>query len=334
MHITTISWVRNEADVIEAFVRHHCSFVHRMIIIDNRSKDDTSNILQLLREEGLPLDIRYDDAFIHRQGEAMTDLLQELRDTNTDLVLPLDADEFLWTGSADDPRTALERLSCETATHLPWHTYVPLPEDSPVETHVLKRIRHRKVRENPQWYKVAIPKKLLQTNMEIDIGSHALVHRDTKQSVHHHLSKELFLAHFPVRSVDQIMAKVCSGWPSHVANPHRMPGTIFQWKAIFDRVKAGEIIDPCILKTLALEYATAAQWNMLPTDERGPHTLESFSGKGLPPDPVDMAVVEDPIPVQMNLCYPFHRLSPLQILMESVEYLAQEHANIRQETML
>ena len=294
MHIVTISWVRNEADVIEAFVRHHCAFADRMIIVDHRSQDDTGNILQRLKDEGLPLDLRSDHSFIHRQGEAMTDLLRELRQEEVGIVIPLDADEFLCTTEGSSPRPALEAIPQDITTFVPWRTYVPLPEDLQEERNILRRITHRRLQESPQWHKVIIPGKLLHMNAKMDMGSHALVDDTTKTNVKHTVSPRLFLAHFPVRSAQQITGKVFGGWLSHVANPKRMPGSIFQWKAIFDQVKHGGTVDAVTLKNMALDYATERQWQALPEEAKGKHTLKKFVAVD-PSAAMPLEVIRDPV---------------------------------------
>ena len=49
--IIAISRVKNEADIIEAFVRHTLHFADRMIISDSGSIDGTWDILQILVDE-------------------------------------------------------------------------------------------------------------------------------------------------------------------------------------------------------------------------------------------------------------------------------------------
>jgi hypothetical protein len=51
MKIVTVSTIRNEADIIESFVRYHIQFVDRMIITNHRSADASGKILQALRDE-------------------------------------------------------------------------------------------------------------------------------------------------------------------------------------------------------------------------------------------------------------------------------------------
>ena len=43
--------VKNEADVIEASVRHNLRFLDRLIVLDDGSVDDTRDILAKLRKE-------------------------------------------------------------------------------------------------------------------------------------------------------------------------------------------------------------------------------------------------------------------------------------------
>ena len=326
MNIVSISWVRNEADVIEAFVRHHCRFLDRMIIIDNRSKDNTGHILRQLQKEGLPLDLRYDDSFTHLQGEALTAVLSELRSDAPDFVIPLDADEFLTVNEPKNIRAALEDLPRDIASLIRWHTYIPMPDDDLSEPHVPRRIRHRRACELPQWHKVIIPGSLLQKNVKLRVGSHALVDAKSDQNSEHRNADSLFLAHFPVRSAEQIAGKVFGGWLSHVSNPTKTPGTIFQWKAIFDELKSGKEISADTLMRMALDYGTEKQWKALPVEEKETRDLKDFLTEEPGASATVDSVIFDPIPTTVELKYEAKRLAPLRILAESAEILAQEVA--------
>ena len=44
MKIVTITTIKNEADIIESFIRYHLNIVDEMIILNNGSTDDTNNI--------------------------------------------------------------------------------------------------------------------------------------------------------------------------------------------------------------------------------------------------------------------------------------------------
>ena len=96
VRVTAISMVRNEADVIEAFVRYHAEIVDELIVVDHRSVDGTDETLRALMAEGLPLRVRAEDSPMQRQNVVMTGLMREaVVDGGADWVLPVDADEFV-----------------------------------------------------------------------------------------------------------------------------------------------------------------------------------------------------------------------------------------------
>ena len=112
MKIIAISMVKNEMDIIESFVRHTLSFADELLICDHQSTDATRGILEKLRAEGLPLNIRTEYRAAHVQAEVMSNFLREAaEERGADLIVPLDADEFLLPKTPGDVRASLEALS-------------------------------------------------------------------------------------------------------------------------------------------------------------------------------------------------------------------------------
>ena len=70
--------VRNEADIIEAFVRHNLAVVDRLAVVDHGSFDGTTEILAALVREGLPLTVGRDERAGFFQPEVLTPLAREL----------------------------------------------------------------------------------------------------------------------------------------------------------------------------------------------------------------------------------------------------------------
>ena len=94
MSVWLVSMVRNEQDVIEAFVRHHADHVDGLLIADNLSEDHTRGILDDLADE-FPLVVVDDPDPAYRQSEKMTALANRARvEFGADWVVPADADEF------------------------------------------------------------------------------------------------------------------------------------------------------------------------------------------------------------------------------------------------
>jgi hypothetical protein len=258
-----------------------------MVVVLHRTQDGTQATLERLRAEGLPLVIRTDGSAQHRQAEALTEELHDvLRTSSCDWLLPLDADEFLC--SAEDIGRVLRSLPTDMASLLPWRTYVPTPADDAAEPNVLRRIVHRRDREQPQFWKVLIPAQLARdARARILPGSHGVVDATGGPLPVSHAT-DLWLSHFPVRSEQQLRCKVVAGWlssgPTREAQrqeaeedheslgraaawwramtrwkaPPR-PGTNFQWERLFDRCTDRASIGPEELRDLALGYASLSR---------------------------------------------------------------------------
>jgi hypothetical protein len=54
--------VRNEADIVEAFVRHDLVLLDGIAIVDHASVDATPDILRALKDEGLPIVLARDES--------------------------------------------------------------------------------------------------------------------------------------------------------------------------------------------------------------------------------------------------------------------------------
>ena len=76
MKIVAISGVRNEADIIEPFVRHTLAYCDTLIVLDHGSTDATFEILKKLQQEGLSLHLLQDGTLGHMQVVFMNRLLQ------------------------------------------------------------------------------------------------------------------------------------------------------------------------------------------------------------------------------------------------------------------
>ena len=118
MKIIAITMVKNEMDVIESFVRHTLTFADELIVCEHRSSDATREILESLRAEGLPMEIETEYRAAHVQEDVMSRLLLVAADRGADLIVPLDADEFLLPRAPGDTRAVLETLSTERVYHV------------------------------------------------------------------------------------------------------------------------------------------------------------------------------------------------------------------------
>ncbi|MBI4129289.1 glycosyltransferase family 2 protein, partial [Candidatus Peregrinibacteria bacterium] len=266
--IVSLSWVRNEEDIIEWFVRHHAGLVDRMILIDG-SDDRTPAILRLLQREGFPLDVRSDPTPIHRQDAALTALLPECLLLGADWILPLDADEFLCAAPGRDVRDILAALPQDRVTLLPWRTYVPTAEDDPREPNPIRRICFRREPERPLFHKVLLPAQIAASpGVRLGLGSH-VVFRGDGMPFPAVATEELRLAHLPVRSALQIRCKILGCWPRLCANPARKPNDAYHWRTLYEQFSAEGSSEPTNITKIACTYA-ARPGDPLPALVRDP----------------------------------------------------------------
>ena len=182
---------------------------------------------------------------------------------------------------------------------------------------------------------MALPRTVLraQGGCRICPGSHlALDHLGTPLDAA--ASKHLALAHFPVRSVEQITRKIAGGWLSDSLDRARRgdspSGASFQWKAILDELTSGKQLTSDDLTRIALSYATVEQWNSLPQSfTQG--TIDRFvlHQNDAATAPVAAGpVMRDPIETTSLLRYPHRPVTALAVLLKSTEDLTEEYIRL------
>lgn len=313
MNIHLICWARNEADILEAHVRHHLQWATSCSYVLHRPRDNSVAILQQLQDEGLPVDFRVDERLFHEQATVMNALMQQAVQDGADWILPLDADEFL----RGDVSAELMDAALDCPLQVEWKTYVPLAGHSVSDVNILKRIIYRRASERPPWHKMLVPRALAAVST-LTLGNHGVCGSDgiikkAKQSA-------LSLAHFPVRSSNQIRKKIFGAWLSHVADPARTSGASFQWKAVFDDCKKNAVFSPHALQDLAQTYATIDQWKTLSVDMR------NAPWQPMEDAPADRMLVEDPVPCHCTVTIPIIEADPLEVLLDTSEALAMAYA--------
>ncbi|HUL01094.1 MAG TPA: glycosyltransferase family 2 protein [Nitrospirota bacterium] len=267
MKLVVISTIRNEDDILEIFVRYHLQIVDRMIIINHRSSDSSAHILQSLKKEGLPIELAEETSLELQQGPFLTRIMKKaVKDYDADWVIPLDADEFIAVSGEGRIHEVMEKLPSDKVVKVPWRTYVPLPSDNFQEPNILKRIQHFRRKENQNLRKIMIPRSLAMKKYGlIAAGNHGVVRESFRKQkeLPYVPMDQLVLAHFPVRSSQQIMAKAFVGWLACLSKPNRLPTENYHLKVLYDRFKNGNEISPEELTSMALGYATSSGANAL-----------------------------------------------------------------------
>jgi len=175
MRLVAVSIVKNEADIIEAFVRHTRAWVDHHLVFDHESSDGTRAILHHLQAEGLPLTLYADDSPGHRQ-QARSNYLTRLAagKYGADWILPLDADEILVGPDRGALDQALARVSAAQPASLPLREYHASTADDPTITNPVLRLTHCQPSPSPT-RKVFVPRALaLDPAVSAGKGTHAL----------------------------------------------------------------------------------------------------------------------------------------------------------------
>lgn len=310
MKLIGVAMVRNEADIVEAFVRHNLRLLDRLVVIDHGSADATGEILLRLRDEGLPLTVGLDRSIEFHQGRVLSEAMrQSLAAHDADYGFALDADEFLMADSRAALEHELARIPDDAVGYLRWMLYVLSPGDrGEPGAHPFARLRHRVVDPRLTMRKVVVPRAFAALPRRwIDSGNHWVfdVAPDASQRVVAGIDLEAKLAHLPFRSVAQTVQKVVLG---HFAHRLAFPGDAsahinWHWRHAYERAigRGLEADDLALLAKQSYLGERAYQ-----------HAAEST-----PPE-----TVHDPLPIVDPLRYgALARVDPLARLAQWTERL-------------
>lgn len=202
--------VKNEADIIEVFVRYNLKFLDHMFISINRPNDETRTILKNLLKEGLPLTLWEDDDPSFEQNKKTTEAYHRIsKELNFDAIVFLDADEFIY----GDITEIKENIKPGNVYQMDRLEYVYL-ENVSFNENILEKIKYR--RKKYQSAKSLICQdKNDYTNYKIGNGNHYVYYKG-KQKIDGKLN--LKLAHFPYRSTNQFTNKNILNWLSLMFN--------------------------------------------------------------------------------------------------------------------
>ncbi|MBP9052923.1 MAG: glycosyltransferase family 2 protein [Ilumatobacteraceae bacterium] len=203
MTVAAVSMVRDEADIVEATVRHMLTQVDVVILADNGSVDGTREVL-----ERLPVHLLDDPERGYYQSEKMTRLAHLARsEYGADWVVPFDADEWWYSPHGrisdvlEDGFGAWPVVTAELYDHVA--TGVDAPELSPVHSMGWRR-------REP----APLPKVACRTapDLVIEQGNHGARYDAPAPQ-----TSGLVVRHFPYRSAEQFARKAVNGAEAYAA---------------------------------------------------------------------------------------------------------------------
>jgi hypothetical protein len=287
--IFTITNVKNESDIIESFCRYNLTYCDGMLIYENnRSTDNTREIIRQLINEGLPIFFA-DSVYVERYVAAKNAIAKlALDEYGAELIVPLDADEFLSHTDGLNPRQALEAFSEDTEYQIPWRNYV-YEKEPDIELGFIPN--NFSSYRNPIFEvrnKSFASRLLIQAKQAGFIpGAHAMVYPEEFQdSVTVEVHPKLVLSHFPLRSKVQLMNKVIPNWICKWREPFpARDDQGFQLGRIWNELKENGEISNELIKQHSLEYSV---------DESAlPEIYEKIGNELTVEDPMDFAFCSD-----------------------------------------
>ena len=265
MRIIGISCVRDEDDIIESFVRHNLVYLDKLYVIDNLSKDKTAAILASLANEGLPVERWESTSCSNQQERAISTAVKKMTalEPAADFAFLLDADEFLGAPDRQSLIDDLKKISPRGYGVMPWKTYIPVEDDlenlNP-SVPVTSRMTHRRRTEGYQMYKSVIPRTLFD-KVRVRPGSHVVERLDGSACERVVLASPL--AHFPIRSANQLIAKIILFNHARTLKKDSRPKESFHWGELAASIRARNFrVTTDEVRTYALSYSVR------PTDEK------------------------------------------------------------------
>ncbi|MCR5249132.1 MAG: glycosyltransferase family 2 protein [Lachnospiraceae bacterium] len=254
--IVCIGVVKNAADVIESTIRGNAVWADRFVLYDNMSTDRTAEILAKLREEGFPIELIPDPEQSHLQKEKMQALIRYVCDRYApDFIIALDDDEILCTNREDLPpeaiREAINGLDKDTLYYVSWRNYIPTEDDDAQELCVPARMRFCLDDEPEMTKKVLIPAALITEDFRIGDGNHYADGSAVKKRVH---LTDLRIAHYPVRSPQQVASKAVVGWMNILSLPDRRKGLAYHWERMYNAVREGRLPSVDLMQAMCTLY--------------------------------------------------------------------------------
>ncbi len=247
-----ISCSKNEGDIIESFVRYNADFIDKFCIID-MSDDNTPEILQLLKEEGFDIDIYAHSSKEYLQDSLVNSALRKYEGLY-DFYFFLDIDEILVCKDLDRWKS-FEFKNSDKALRMFWNHFVPTTLNYFDLENPLKNGFNQAWETKHRIQKIALPKNITK-NCLVGVGSHQAIFLNADTRVLCPETDWVFeIAHFPVRSREQITIKIINAAGQLSLKKNRFVGEGHHVTQILDYLKVNQFeLNLIDLQHIAVNY--------------------------------------------------------------------------------
>lgn len=230
--------IKNEADIVESFVRYHKNVFDEMYFIDNGSCDGTIEILKQLKEEGIPIYLYDENCSEMETLRFANEYLYKIFDkTKCDWIIPIDTDEFFCERSGKNPRIFLEETSQDEIVSIKWRTYI-CDSEKRGDVFIPKQYTLYRDESVEEYDKLLVPGKILEKKkFLLREGYHKF---QSIEKIKVKYVSNLFYAHYPIRSTLQLKKQMLINGINiiHNGNAKRTSG---HWRKIYAQIKEGNL---------------------------------------------------------------------------------------------
>lgn len=230
--------VRDEADILgDWFDFHLAQGVDEFIVTDNRSVDETANIVKSYQRI-CPVHYVYEPDDTYAQSRWVTRMARmAASELDADWVVHSDADEFWWPEAGTLKSSLDEACSDEGFFLVPRVNFVPVPEDG------RPWYERMVVRETFSLNDVGapLPPKVCHRadpGIVVEQGNHAVRDTDLRPGLG---TPPLIILHYPKRSWRTFSNKIAKGGAAYERNTELDPRTGRTWRELYKRLLAGDL---------------------------------------------------------------------------------------------
>jgi hypothetical protein len=237
MICVAVTRIKNEADIIEPFIRHHAKYFDAIIVSEDASTDESFGLLEKMQRQGLPLTLIREPCVGFEQSRFMTRLMHRaFEEFGADWVAPLDADEFIeLPDSAALADLLPKRPDC--LLEIPWNNFAWSKTDQSGEVNPVVRLRWR-MSSRQAMKKILVPAAIGRDETAILWpGNHGLNRGGVDEPTVE--CPQINLCHYPIRSVAQFTRKVIINYLQFAAYFGHKSGAGHQYDDAFDLLKRG-----------------------------------------------------------------------------------------------
>lgn len=312
-----VSMVKNEADIIQAWLSHVCSLFDQVYIVDHSSSDGTYSYLRKAAQSRVDLHIF---TFAHPgmfQAEIINRLVEIAAQENPQAwIFPLDADEFLSVKSREGFFAWLREMPQSRILRMKWVNSLPISlRGDEVFTFCTPCL----IPSQPGEYaKLALHASTVQgKDWRFAQGNHQLWDSSGNEVGE---SKQVAFAdlfHLPIRSFSHFVLKCIQGYLAYQTLPdeRRDDSQSYHRKAMIRQVNQMGFFDPHMIRTFIVGYGRKSY-----TGERG-RTIQRLLQEGW--ESGFMEVSNVPIGVGMDRELTFMDLAERALEGEEVPFLEE-----------